>query len=144
MLGSLRLFSDVRNKIIHDQAATDDDILGAIDSGITILKAVNALPNEKNVVYHTGVDIFLDEGCIDKIQGAKGLILQTTSPGGAIRSHRIFPTTRTNYVKGKQVAWEWNSGRKWEAAWYRDPDTSEIKYAWGGSMEFVGRHLEDI
>jgi hypothetical protein len=56
---ALRLFSDVRNKIIHGQAATDDDIIQAIDSGITILKAVSALPRSVNIVYHPSVDICL-------------------------------------------------------------------------------------
>ena len=48
--GSLKLFADVRNKLIHG-AADDDDVLRAVDSGITILKALSALPNELNTVY---------------------------------------------------------------------------------------------
>jgi hypothetical protein len=49
LLGSLRLFDEVRNKIIHGGPASDEDALRALDSGITILRALNALPNEVNV-----------------------------------------------------------------------------------------------
>jgi hypothetical protein len=27
--------------------------------------------------------------------------------------------------------------------WYRDPDTGELALAWDGSLEFVGRNLDD-
>lgn len=60
-----------------------------------------------------------------------------------MKSHRIFPTTRDHFKKGKRVAWEWSDHRSWGESWYRDPDSNEIKYAWTGSLEFVGRHLED-
>ena len=142
--GSLKLFDDVRNKIIHDAAATDDDALRALDSGMTILRALNALPNEVNVVYHPGVDVYSDSQCAKLIPDAKGVILETTSPGGVMKTFRIFPTTRTQFQKGKQVAWEWNMQKVWQAAWYRDPDTGAIKEAWGSSAEFVGRSLDDI
>ncbi len=32
----------------------------------------------------------------------------------------------------------------WQAAWYRDPDTNEIKSAWSSSAEFVGQDLENL
>jgi hypothetical protein len=57
---------------------------------------------------------------------------------------RIFPTTRTHFQKGKRVAWEWNMAKVWPAAWYRDPDTGEIKEGWVSAAEFVGRHLDDV
>jgi hypothetical protein len=142
--GSLKLFLGVRNKIVHGASATDDDALSALDSGITILRALNALPNEVNVVHHPGVEIFSDAECKLPITDAKGIILETTSPGGAIKTFRIFPTTRTDFQKGKRVAWEWNMQKVWPAAWYRDPDTGAIKEAWRSSAEFVGRHLDDI
>jgi hypothetical protein len=142
--GSLELFDDVRNKIIHGVAATDDDALRALDSGMTILRALNALPNEVNVVYHPGVEIFSDTACTKPILDARGVILETTSPGGLMKTFRIFPTTRTHFQKGKQVAWEWDMHKVWPAAWYRDLDTGAIRPAWLGSAEFIGRHLDEI
>jgi hypothetical protein len=144
MTGSLKLFANIRNKIVHGHQATDADTLSALDSGITILKAISALPNEKNEIYHPGVTLYLDEACTVPILDAKGVVLETTSPGGAKIDFRVFPTTVTTYVKGKEVAWEWKMGRTWPAAWYKDPDTGEVKSAFGASAEFVGRHLDDI
>lgn len=144
MSGSLKLFYEIRNKLVHGGATADDDILRAINSGITILRAVNALPNEVNIVYHPGVDVFSDPACKRKIPDVKGVILETTSPGGVFKNFCIFPTTRTYFRKGERVAWEWNPGRVCDAAWYHDPDTEEIKFGWKQAMEFVGRHLNDF
>jgi hypothetical protein len=55
LAGSVKLFLDVRNKIVHEVTATDADALSALDSGLTILRAIDALPRETNVVYHPGV-----------------------------------------------------------------------------------------
>ncbi|HUB51859.1 MAG TPA: hypothetical protein VL986_06925 [Terracidiphilus sp.] len=142
--GSLDQFNSVGNKIIHGVGASDDDALRALDSGMTILRVLSALPLETHTVYHPGVDIFSDSSCTKPIPNAKGVILEVTSPGGVMKRMAIFPTTCDHFKKGKKVAWEWSSGKRWDAAWYRDPDTNEIKSAWGASAEFVGRHLDDI
>lgn len=142
MVGSIERFFEVHNKIMHGRGATDDEVLQAIDSGLTIIKALQMLPGETNVVYHPGVDIFSDSACQHRYDIGRGVILETTSPGGARKSFRIFPTTRTHFEKGKQVAWEWSMDRKWGEAWYRDPDNSEIKLAWSSSAEFIGRNIE--
>lgn len=140
---SLRLFWDVRSRLIHGHHAGDADILSAIDSGIAILRALNAIPHEENVVYHPGVTVYSDAACTRQLQGVKGVILETTSPGGASKARRIYPSTRANFVKDKRVSWEWSGENSFEDAWYRDPDTGEIKLAWNSSMEFVGRNLDE-
>jgi hypothetical protein len=102
------------------------------------------MPNEVSVVFHPGVDLFSDATCTKPILDAKGVILETTSPGGVVKTLRIFPTTRTYFQKGKQVAFEWNMDKIWPPAWYRDADTGVISQAWLGSAEFLGRHLDEI
>lgn len=144
LAGSVRLFLDVRNKIVHGGTASDADALSALDSGLSILRALDALPKETNVVYHSGVDIFSDKDCLTKIADAKGVILETTSAGGVIKTFRIFPTTRSHFQKGKAVAWEWNMQKTWGKAWYKDPDSGIIKEAWNMSAEFIGRHLDEV
>lgn len=144
LTASLRAFDDVRSKIIHGAEATEADALSALDTGMTILRALNVLPNEINITYHPGVEIFADSGAMQPISDAKGVILETTSPGGMMKTFRIFPTTQTHFQKGKQVAWEWNMNRTWPEAWYRDPDEGTIKHGWNMSAEFVGRNLDDI
>ncbi|SEM76837.1 hypothetical protein [Bradyrhizobium sp. OK095] len=142
--GSVKLFQQVRDRIIHGKAASDEDILRAIDSGITLLKAIESIPLETNTVYHSGVAIYSDPNCTQLISDCRGLILETISPGGSQTMYRIFPTTRTHFEKGKRVAWEWDLSRVWGPAWYHDPETGEGKPAWHSSGEFIGRHLDDL
>jgi hypothetical protein len=142
--GSIKLFLDVRNKIVHGHTATDDDILRAIDSGFTVLKAIDSIPVEKNVVHHPGITVYSDPLCEQPLPNTKGIILEVTSPGGTAKSLRIFPTTKTNFIVGEQVTWEWSLDKSWGSAWYRDPATNEIKHAWVSAAEFIGRHLNDI
>lgn len=141
---SLTFFWEARNKLIHGGEASAEDILRAIDSGITILKALKAFPREVNIVYHPRVDIFHDPQCKNLIPNAKGIILETESPGGTKKWFRIFPTTKSHFQKGKRVAWEWSFENTWGPAWFKDPDTNEIKVAWSSSAEFVGRHLDEV
>lgn len=141
---ALAVYQSVRNEIIHGgRMASDDEVLRALDAAIPLLRAVLAVPMEKNFVSHPGVDIFSDSAASNLIIDAKGLILETVSPGGVSITCRIFPTTKTDYELGKQVSWEWGP-RQWGEAWYRDPDSGEVRQAWGGSMEFRGRHLDEI
>ena len=141
---SVQLFWNVRNQLIHGHQADDDDILRAIDLGNTILRAIKAIPHEVNVVHNPGVDIFSDKALLTKIEGAKGVILETESPDGSTKSLRIFPSTRTHFRKGMKVSWEWSPEHQFDDVWYRDPETGETKHAWSGSREFVGRDLDAL
>jgi hypothetical protein len=141
---SLRLFWDTRNKIIHGGESDDRNIFSAIDSGVTILRTLQALPRETNWVHHEGVPIYSDPACKHEIKGAKGIILKTSSSSGARTFFRIFPSTRTHFKKGKRVAWEWSFEKTWGDSWYKDPDTNDIKLAWNSSAEFIGRNLDDL
>jgi hypothetical protein len=116
--GSVKLFLDVRNKIVHGGSATDDDVLRAIDSGFTLLKAIDSIPVEKHVVFNPGVPVYSDAQCQNAIPDVRGLILEATSPGGTTTSYPIFPTTRSDYRVGDQLTWEWSFGKQWGAAWY--------------------------
>lgn len=141
---SLKFFWEARNKIIHGGQADPEEILRAIDSGITILNALKAFPRESNVVYHPGVTVFQDPLCQREWPNVRGVILETETPGGTKKFFRIFPTTKTHFQKGRRVAWEWSDQQSWGEAWYKDPDTGEIKPAWSSAMEFIGRHLDEV
>lgn len=141
---SVKAFRDLRNKLVHGHDASEDDVLRAIDSGIMILRALRSVPKEMNLIHHPGVVVYADDTCTASIEGVKGVILETVSPGGASKHYRIFPTTKTYYRKGMRVSWEWASEHRFGEAWYRDPDTGEVKYAWTSSFEFVGRDLDAL
>lgn len=141
---SVSQFWDTRNRIVHGHVADRDDILRAIDSGLTILRSIRAIPHEVNVVSHPGVEIYADSRGERVRPGVKAVLLETTTPGGADVKRRVFPTTRDHFVVGQRVAWEWDLDHQWGESWYRDPDTNEVKVGWLGSGEFVGRPLDDV
>ena len=141
---SLKFFWVARTRLIHGGEGTDEDILRAIDSGLTILKALQAVPREINVVYEPAATLYKDAHLSAEFTDAKGVILETIAPGGTSKIFRIFPTTRTHFKKGRRVAWEWNASAVYGPAWYRDPTTGEPREAWSSSAEFVGRHLDEL
>lgn len=136
-----RLFSHIRNRIVHGRNAEEAEIFSAIDSGLMLYEALSLIPIEQNIVAHPGVDVFNDPKG-EKLLECKGLIIETTHQGK--RNFRIFPTTKSDYYIGMPLTWEWNMSRVWEKAWYRDTETGEIKTAWHSSAEFVGRDLDQI
>ncbi len=142
--GAVRLFSEMRNRLVHGHSASDDDILRAIDSGLTILKAVRAVPHESNVVAHIDVPLYSDEHGRTLLVGVTGVILETTSPGGARKEHRICPTTQKHFVPGMRVAWESNQTNIYGPTWFRNPATNALEKAFHSSMEFIGRDLDDV
>ncbi len=141
---SLKYFWEARNRLIHGGEGTDADILRAVDSGLTILKALQALPREINIVFGPLVDLFSDAELKVPMPDVKGVVLETHAPGGASKTFRIFPTTRQHFEKGRQVAWEWNMHKVFRKTWYQAPETGQSTVAWVQSAEFVGRHLDDI
>ena len=147
IFSSLRLFLDTRNKLVHGGSATDQDIVSALDSGVTVYRALKALPRERKWVYHEGVPVYADQECSHEIPGVKGIIIKSESSSGASGAatrYGIYPSTKTHFKKGKRVSWEWNLAKTWPDAWYRDPDSNAVELAWNSAGEFVGRHYEDL
>ena len=141
---SLENFWEIRNRLIHKGEGGEEEILRAIDSGISILKALQAMPREINLVFDVDVPIYSDPELKNLIPDVKGIILETYSSSGLSKSYRIFPTTRTYDKKGKEVSWEWNMELVTREAWYFDKTSNEIMSAWGSAAEFVGRYLEEL
>lgn len=141
---SLKLFWSIRNRLVHGGSADDRDIASALDSGVTIYRALNSLPREKHWVHHKDVAVYSDQECLHELPGVKGVILRTESSSGATTRYQIFPSTKVYFREGRRVSWEWNLNDTWPDAWYRDPISDAIKPAWSSSGEFVGRHYEDM
>lgn len=142
-LDAIRAFAEIRNKIVHGAGAVPvDDVLRSIDIGIVLLRRIASVPRERHVVLNPEVPIYGDADAHELLPGM-GVLLETTSPGGAVITFRIFPTMRTHFRKGMEVAWEWNNSCRWGPAWYQDPQKGLTK-AWDGSMEFVGRDLSEV
>ena len=142
--GSVDQFWSVRNRLVHGRSASDEDIIRAIDSGLVILRTIKGIPHEQNVVHHPGVEVFSDREGKTLRAGVRAIVLETTSPGGAKTTRRVYPTTRTHFEKGMRVAWDWSFDLGWGESWYRDPHSGLIEYGWTSSAEFIGRDLNDI
>jgi len=141
---SVRDFLDIRNRLVHGRGVTEDEIVRGIDIGLTILRAILAIPAELNHVYDPGIDVFEDPQCLRLRPGIKAVVLETTSPDRSKKTLRFFPTTRTDYQKGQRVSWEWNPRHIVLQSWVHRPDTGVIDEAWTQAAEFVGRNLDEI
>lgn len=143
ILNSTKLFMMVRNKLIHTKEASEDDVISALDSGITILRALKALPIQKNIVRHVRVPLFKDPGCQITV-GGLGVILELVGPGGIKKNQIIFPTLRDWFEVGQAVSWEWDLSNVWQETWYIEPETGAKTMGWHSSGEFIGRSLDSI
>lgn len=143
VISSMKLFMEIRNKLVHMREAPEEDIISALDSGIIILRSLKALPVQTSTVLYTDVPIFHDAEC-EYRSGGLGVILESVSPGGVRKTKVIFPTLRDWFKPGQTVSWEWDLQNVWQETWYVDPDTGEKKQGWASSGEFVGRSLDSI
>ncbi|MBH3464801.1 hypothetical protein I5Q49_08070 [Pseudomonas carnis] len=140
---SMKLFMDIRNKLVHMREASEEDIISALDSGITILRTLKAIPMSTYTVLHTDIPLFQDSECTN-MTGGLGVILEAISPGGVKKTKLIFPTLRDWFKKGQNVSWDWDLQNIWQETWYVDPETGEKKQGWSSSGEFVGRSLDHV
>ena len=140
---SLTLFLDVRKKLVHGGFAKDEDMVSALDSGVTIFRALKSLPRKRIwVIHRKDVPVYSDQECRHEIKKIRGVILKTTGPSTESATYRIFPSTKTEFVEGQRVLGEWDLSRTWPCAWYVDPDSDQVELAWESAGEFVGSHLE--
>jgi hypothetical protein len=139
-------FGVLRNRIVHGIAPAVDrrDMVSVIDSGISLLRTIKAVPRESRIVHAADVALFADAKLIEPLQGVWGVILETRMHGGGLAGRQIFPTSRHQYYKtGMRVTWEWNFSKSWGEAWYLDPVGKEPTMAWGNSAEFYGRPMDE-
>ncbi|MGB8581376.1 MAG: hypothetical protein WCD47_11185 [Candidatus Sulfotelmatobacter sp.] len=147
---TLTQFWSLRNHIVHSQVS-EHLALRALDYGLRILKMVKSIPRYSYVVVRADIPVYANSACNPPArEDVRGVILETFSPEGKSTGRHIFPTTKV-YSPGESVSWEWNrqNEKGWSASWYQEPDPNDpsrrtIKSAWGESLEFVGRNLEDI
>jgi hypothetical protein len=141
LISSMKKFRSFANAVIHGQSTGNvgTEIVGA---GLNIVNSLRSIPHQRNFVHLPNVPIYSDAQCTIRAKG-HGIILEAVLPPNEMKVHYIYPTMRNHFQKGKEVAWEWNTENKWGETWYRD-ESGQIKSAWSGSAEFVGRHLEDV
>jgi len=144
LASSARIFWKARNALVHGIHAPDEEILKAIDLGITLLRAIYVIRASELTVLVADIPIFSDSEGRNRIEGAVGVMLEEASPGRMIRGTVVYPTTRTWYKPGMRVTLESSKGRTFGEVWYRDPSSDRIVQACKGSLEFTGRNVEDL
>lgn len=145
VLESVKVFWDLRNQIIHGKEVEDNrQLIQVLDIGVTLLNILKAIPHAKHIVIKSNIELFSDSKCINKREGVVGIKLESKSSGGLDTTTYIFPTQKLNYVVGSEVAWEWNMSNILNETWYYESENSEIKSAWLGSAEFIGRPIKEI
>lgn len=145
ILNSVKIFWDIRNKIVHGKTLDDEKLtIRVLEIGTTLLDTLKSIPRQKYTVYKKDIDLFSDSECKNKRDDVKGIILETFSPEGAHISYNLRPTTKRFYNENDLVAWEWSFDKIWDATFYKDPNTSKIIKAFDSSAEFVGRPINSI
>jgi hypothetical protein len=147
---TLTQFWSLRNHVVHSQVS-EHLALRALDYGLRILRMVKSIPRHSYVVVRADIPVYANSACRPPArEDVRGVMLETFSPEGEFMNKQVFPTTRT-YLPGESVSWEWNrqNEKGWGPSWYQelDPDDSgkrTIKSAWGESLEFAGRNLNEI
>jgi hypothetical protein len=141
---SVKSFYHLKHDLDHGGQPEQLIVDAAVDFGIAVLKVLHGIPRWSYVVLHNAVPIFSDlEGKNQRLD-VRGVILWKISPNGQDTHPQIFPT-RKHYFAGTKVSWEWDrQGPGWGESWYRDPMKRSIEFAWSGSLEFIGRPLDEI
>lgn len=137
-------FWESANSMFMERNNNPDEVRKVAELGINALKKARAYPRNVHVVYCTGIPLYSDSNASVRIPGAHGIVLGVMDMNGQISDWRIYITTRTHYVQGMQVSWNWNMGTVYGEIWYRDPNTNEIRQAYSSSAEFAGRDLREL
>lgn len=143
---SLNVLENERDRIVKYQGEEKPSSAeGAIIAGIQILRVLYALSPQQNIVEYAGLKIYKDSSCKEQVSGVTGVMIRSVliDKVGPPR-YAVFPTTRTDYEKGERLTWKWDLSRGFGEAWYRDPNTNEIKKAWDSSALFIGGNIDTI
>lgn len=136
-------FWSMRNSIAHHN--TDDPPPVAFDHGLSLLRVLRGVPRPSYIVRKANIELFSDKKCSVKRTNVKGVLIETFGADGKSQIKQVHPS-RKEYKEGMSLSWEWNPDRhiSWDETWYKDPVNEQCKPAWSGSMEFVGRDIDEV
>jgi hypothetical protein len=139
-------FSSLRNRVAHYKSEVP---LAAFDLGLAILRILRSVPRPSYVIKKANLILYSDKHCQNPRPDVRGIMLETFGADGKSQGVRIYPSKR-EYVEGTSVGWEWDVDvysipkKGWAETWYKDPETGRCTEAWGASLEFIGRDLNEI
>ena len=77
----LRLFVRVRNKVVHGGAASHGEVLSAIDSGVIMLRTLNALPRSLDPADHAMLETAIRVGDLSQLRDRLGVLVGDVKDG---------------------------------------------------------------
>lgn len=132
----------LRNNVIHGGSEVP---FRAFELGLSVLRVLQNVPRPSYIVKKVNVPLYADKNCSVERGDVKGIWLETIGSDGVSQGARIHPTTR-KYEEGLSVGWEWSNDdrQSWGETWYKHPETGKCTPAWSGSMEFIGRDINEV
>ncbi|HET6844716.1 MAG TPA: hypothetical protein VFK06_23985 [Candidatus Angelobacter sp.] len=140
-------FWNLRNNVVHGE---NEVPIRAFDLGFTILRVFTEIPRPSYIVRKANVPLYEDHHCTRQRPDVKGVLLERFGADGVSQGISIYPSTKSHYVEGMSVGWEWDipiayrSDMGWEATWYKDIKTEKCTPAWSESLEFIGRDVNQV
>lgn len=114
------------------ETASQADALRAVELGLEILEALEAIPHVVNYVEAASADTFADADG-KTLHDFNAVVLRSARQPEGPEELRAFPISGDSGVvlpEGEPVTWEWNTNHLLPEAWYRNPRTNKIEYAW--------------
>jgi hypothetical protein len=137
-------FSSLRNRVAHYSSEVP---LVAFDLGLSILRILRSVPRFSYIVKKADLTLYSDKYCQEPRPDVRGVMIETFDGEGKSQGVQVFPSTR-DYSEGMSVGWEWEFGHStdmaWGETWYKDTETGKCTPAWGESLEFIGREINQI
>jgi Domain of unknown function (DUF4145) len=143
IFNSLDQFRAVRNEIVHGgRPVSDDDIFRAIDSGLSILRVLKAVPRFRHVVRIPWFTVYSDPQGKNERVDVHGISLESINPGGITKTPRILARRENDLHQGDLVTFDFNPDQSWDASWYIDETSGDIELAWEFCAEFTGQKID--
>jgi hypothetical protein len=94
-------FAEVRNAIVHGLPnISDDEVLRAVDVGLSLLRLIYVWPYERNRVVAADLEVYADPNGAEPREDLKAVLLETEGSDGSV-AERVFPTTKAHFRPGK-------------------------------------------
>lgn len=135
---ALRSFWNVRNSIVHGREAEDQEVLSAIDSGLSLWKALDRFASSYVEVVRSRIPIYSDADGTQLIPDATGVEVKS-GPGNTIE---FWATTRSDYQPQDILRPNWDFSRVFPKTWYRDPVSGAMISVFDEAANFVGEPIQ--
>ena len=139
----LFLFAELQDPALKGALKLEQrDMLRLVRGGLNILSYLQQVPLRTNTVVESGLPVFRDEGCTQRVLDIGAMLIRRERPGAA-PEERVWPSS-LYYTPGTRVSWIFDDSSSWGPCWWRSTETSEAIQVWTGTRySFVGKPMPD-